>query len=60
MSNSTTTSNHPTIPHISSFQPARRCWVVASFSLRAGAHVPWYAPLPCPPCRNAKLAGGPA
>ena len=47
------------IPDILSFQHARRFWVLASFSLRAGAHVPLYAPLPCSrkPCQNAKLAG---
>ena len=47
------------IPGILSFQPAQRCWVLASFSLRAGAPVPSDAPLPCSPkpCQNAKLAG---
>ena len=47
------------IPGILSLNHARRFWVLASFSLRSGAHVPSYAPLRCSrkPRQNAKLAG---
>jgi hypothetical protein len=49
----------PGIPGILSFHDARRFWVLASFSLRSGAHVDTYAPLRCSrkPRQNRKLAG---
>jgi hypothetical protein len=48
-----------TIPGILSCHDARRFWVLASFSLRSGAHVDTYAPLRCSrkPRQNRKLAG---
>ncbi len=44
-------------PDILSLQHARRFWALASFSLRAGARVPSYAPLPGSPkpCQYADL-----
>jgi hypothetical protein len=47
------------IPGIFSFHDARRFWVLASFSLRAAAHVATHAPLRCSrkPRQNAKLGG---
>ena len=48
-----------TVADIFSFHHARRFWVLASFSLRSGAHVATYAPLRCSrkPRQNRKLAG---
>src|SRR5688572_29983926 len=47
------------LPGISSFHDTRRFWVLASFSLRSGAHVHRYAPLRCSrkPRQIPKLAG---
>src|SRR5882724_369784 len=35
----------PSFHHVSAVEHARRSWLLASFSLRSGTHVPTYAPL---------------